>query len=99
MEDGRDMSDLFPDLPVVLSPRLQWMQEHDVSVEQSLHEGQECELTGRSGPLWEAWYGDRPEGVNDSASFRMKGRLVLATTEEDAIIRLAERNGWPLWNM
>lgn len=86
------MSDLFPDLPVVLSPRLKWMQEHGVTTFPA-------PLNGREGPLWEAWYGVRPSGKKEYSSAHMQGRLVLATTEEDAIIRLAERNGWPLWNM
>lgn len=87
------MSDLFPDLPTVLSPRRKWMREHDVTTFPAPLPN------GKQGPLWEAWHGVRPYDSKEYASAQMQGRLVLATTEEDAIISLAERNGWPLWNM
>lgn len=86
------MNDLFPDLPPVLSPRLAWLQEHDVTTFPA-------PLNGREGPLWEAWYGARPSNAKEYALAQMQSRIALATSEEDAIIRLAERNGWPLWNM
>ena len=44
------MSELF-DIEESLSPRLAWMREHGISVEDggpSFHPGDECELTGKT---------------------------------------------------
>lgn len=90
------MTDLFPDLPMVLSPRLAWMQLHDVSTCQLLADGQESPETGEEGPLWCAYIGEMPEASQASAA-RMAGRLVLATNEEAALERIAYRNRWELW--
>lgn len=72
--------------------KAQWLKEYGVNAFPAT-------LNGRQWPLWEAWYGTRPSGKKEYSIAHMQGRLALATSEEDAIIRLAERNGWPLWNM
>lgn len=81
------MNDLFPDLPPVLSPRLAWLQEHDVSTR--------LDVEGR----WMAFTGPEAPNSKEEAHKMLISALCFAATEEDAIIRLAERNGWPLWNM
>jgi len=86
------------DVPETLSPRLVWMLEKDVKTVLLLADGVECELTGRDGPLWACWYGEAPETHAQESAAVMKSRLCYATTEEDAITRLAQRNGWKLWN-
>lgn len=67
--------------------KAQWLQEHDVSTR--------LDVGGR----WMAYTG--PEALNsgEETAKVMHSALCFATSEEDAIIRLAERNGWPLWNM
>ena len=86
------------DAPETLSPRLAWMREHDVKTRELLTDGQEDELTGNSGPLWAAWHGDEPTTIVTRSRAQMLARYVLATTEQGAVDRLAERNGWKLWN-
>lgn len=81
------MSDLFPDLPLALSPRLQWLQEHDVKTQELAED-----------VLWGAWYGDLPKNSKEEQDAILKSRLALCMTEEEAILRLAQKNGWKLWN-
>lgn len=66
--------------------KAQWLQEHDVSIR--------LDVGGR----WMAFTGEEAVKAKEEAAKSMKAELCYATTEEDAIIRLAERNGWKLWN-
>jgi hypothetical protein len=80
------MSDLFPDVKEILSPRLQWLQEHDVSTR--------LDVGGR----WMAFTGKEAQSSAEESKKMIDSQLCFATTEEDAIERLAQRNGWKLWN-
>ena len=88
--------DLFPDVKEVLSPRLAWMQKHSVTVRQELGDGQECDLTGEEGPLWVAWAGDW--GGAENMRLLASRFIARASSEEEALIRLAFLHGIKLWN-
>jgi hypothetical protein len=79
------MSDLFPELETILSPRLEWMQKHNVSTRLDIP----CR--------WMAFTGPEAQNHREEASKVIRAELCFATTEEDAILRLAQRNGWRLW--
>lgn len=79
------MSDLFPKEEMAkLSPRLAWMQRHDINVLEPspLPDGQECEITGSDGSDWIAFQGE--PGPNNATNCR-------APTREGALLKLASK--------
>lgn len=71
----------------------QWLQEHDVRVEQK-----------NVGPCAEdaalKWVASSFVEAHKGKGYSSKAHTFsTGDTEENAIIRLAEMNGWPLWNM
>ena len=76
---------LFPEEEVaVLSPRLRWMNKHNIR-------------TRKSGSEWEAWIGNYEEAQTD-LSYKASKRFAVGTSEDDCLHTLALNNGWPLWN-
>lgn len=79
---------LFP-LPISLSPRLKWINEHGVTTY--------YEPAGALGDDagWSAYI-----GTNDEESEEMEeaGRLCFGHTEDEALERLAKAQSWRLWN-
>jgi hypothetical protein len=70
-------------VPVVESPRLKWLKEHDVRTRYvAWNEDDDCS--------WAAWVGDVEH--NDESN------TMLEKTEHDAIVALALKYGWRLWN-
>jgi hypothetical protein len=45
-----------------------------------------------------AFTGKEAQFSAEESKKMLNSQLCFATTEEDAIERLAQRNGWPLWN-
>jgi hypothetical protein len=64
----------------------QWLQEHDISTRLDV------------GRRWMAFTGKEAQFSAEESKKMLNSQLCFATTEEDAIERLAQRNGWPLWN-
>lgn len=90
-------SELFPAETVAMeSPRLRWMKRHDVKTKKRTDLNRDVEP-------WEAWTGEYDfaleetlKGVKcypDASPFLAWGK-----TEDDALLHLAENNGWKLWN-
>ena len=73
-------------VPEQLSPRLQWMKEHGVT---TLHQD------WLNFQPWSAFIGPIETMTVAAEEF---GELRFADNEHDAIVNLAEANGWPLWN-
>lgn len=40
---------------------------------------------------WAAWVGDLKTAIDER-------RAVTAMTEDEALVKLARKNGWPMWN-
>ena len=85
------MSDTLFDLPETKSPRLKWMDEKNVSTHfnKDVQAGDEDEFSGEPIRPWAAFVGEsrfpRPDaGFGD--------------TEHEAIVDLAIKKGWKLWN-
>lgn len=86
-----ETTDLFPDLPPSLSPRLKWIEEHAISVRKNpgIFDNEEP---------YEAWIGDFTEAVEDIANNGDYATLIaFGATENEALARLAEVNGFNLW--
>jgi len=85
-----------PESVTMLSPRLSWMVRHDVRTKKR------ADLVHDVDP-WEAWVGEYEYALTetlqgtkcypDASPF-----LAWGADEDEAIIRLAENNGWRLWN-
>lgn len=78
---------LFP-LPVSPSPRLAWLMEHGVQIH--WHHDQE------SPPCLAALR--IPEDVMEAYRMEDVGELCYGHTEQEAVERLAVKQGWKLWN-
>ena len=82
------MSDLF-DIPETLSPRLKWMRENDIDV-------QECEIHSYffdrlvTRPQWVAW--------SKKKATKAVARYEFGDTKDDAIVALAKKMNVKLWN-
>lgn len=77
------------DVPVQLSPRLAWMEKHDVQTKNCPGDWV-CEFTGLEGPCWIAWSGKQTFGHILEPCH--------GDTEKSAIADFAMRNGIRLWN-
>lgn len=84
------MKDTLFDLPVQKSPRLLWLEAHRVTTKHwpGVSFGDEDEFGNEMFP-WTAFVG----GVDDLHIFVGAG-----DTEQDAIVDLAVKKGWKLWN-
>ncbi len=96
------MSELFDNLPDSKSPRLLWMEQHGVSVrfrnQPTLGEDQ-----------WECWkgayeervikvFGDAETITGEPCDPFESPDFAMAPTLQEVIVKMAERNGWRLWN-
>ena len=81
------MSDeLFTDAAVAMdSPRLRWMKNHGVH-------------TRYEGDRYIAWVGDLDEAIEHGGDDPDAGGYAEASTEEDAILLIANGYGLRLWN-
>ena len=85
------MSDTLFDIPACESPRLKWMREHNVSThfDKDVQPDEEDEFTGETIFPWAAYSG-KPELKRQGVGF--------GNTEHEAIVELAIRKDWKLWN-
>ena len=67
------------------SPRLRWMKKHGV---QTRHDG-DCYI---------AWVGDLDEAIEHGGADPDEGGYAKASTEDDAILLIANATGLRLWN-
>ena len=81
------MSDeLFTDSAVSMdSPRLRWMKKHGVQ-------------TRPDGDGYIAWIGDLDEAIEHGGADPEAGGYAEASTEDDAILLIAQANHLRLWN-
>lgn len=75
------------------SPRLKWMERHNVSTQEFMdaRPGDEDEFVGEMF-RWHAWAGG---GTCDPRKTRGHG---VGWTEQEALVDLAHKCGWRLWN-
>jgi len=87
-----NMNELF-DIPESKSPRLQWMERHNVKVR---HEPDIAHPHGD----WKAWQGDHDKSLLKTSEWSPGGSHLMewGDTEMDAICNLCTWNGWKLWN-
>ena len=67
------------------SPRLRWMKKHGVQ-------------TRYDGDCYIAWVGDLDEAIEHGGADPEAGGYAEASTEDDAILLLANAHGLRLWN-
>ena len=81
------MSDeLFTDAAVAMdSPRLRWMKKHGVQ-------------TRYDGDYYIAWIGDLDEAICHGGDYPDAGGYAEASTEDDAILLIAQAHHLRLWN-
>lgn len=96
------MSETLFDLPDSPSPKLQWMREHRLGIKfrDDLSLGAE---------QWECWkddyertvlkvFGDGETLSGESCDPDWNPDFVMAESEQDALVEMAKRNNWKLWN-
>ena len=74
-------AELFGSLPTVKSPRLLWLEKHNVKTLRS----ETCDEP------WAAWTGELKDAIDRREAFT-------AMTEDEALVKLAKKNGWRMWN-
>ena len=78
--------ELFTDAAVAMdSPRLRWMKKHGVQ-------------TRYDGDCYIAWVGDLDEAIEHGGDDPDAGGYAKASTEDDAILLIANGYGLRLWN-
>ena len=90
------MSTLF-DLPVTLSPRLQWMQRHFINVDHSPH----CPEVPYMAvlPMEQHRFMELPTIMAEAwRLYEEEGRIGYGMTEQEALIDLIANSGIPHWN-
>ena len=86
------MSELFDNLPESKSPRLLWMERHDISTHHAPHVADEM---GEQ-YVWTAW--SRKEDPHSNGIPDDPEACGYGGTENEAIADYAQKNGWKLWN-
>lgn len=98
--------ELFPaDAMEALSPRLQWMREHNVNTKYR------SDLEGDDTPKWECYKGDDWADAVEKvfgAGTTLDGKhryypcdnpdFTIGDSEHEVLALMAERNDWKLWN-
>ena len=86
-------TELFNNIPESKSPRLAWMEKHDITTK---HYPKMDHPNGN----WIATWGDFDGGLLSAMEYAPGGCHVceFGRTEQDAIINLCIWHGWKLWN-
>ena len=86
------MSDLLFDVPVCESPRLRWMKNHRVKTHEFTNDPSDERTLNHLGfSRWVAHVGRMPAHEDE-------GVYALGSTEDLALVSLAQGMGWRLWN-
>lgn len=87
------MSDLFP-VEITLSPRLAWLQNHNVRTHEFIADIADMRTFNHLGfGRWIAYVGKTVPPHEDSNRIWSNG-----DTEDDALVNLAKGMKWKLWN-
>lgn len=88
------MSETLFEMPVCESPRLKWLREHGVITKNNFNFKPTHSDDFRYGYSWCAYVGNGEE----VEIIRAEGCIGYGNTEQDAIVSLAIKRGWKLWN-
>ena len=87
-------TELF-NVPIVLSPRLKWLQKHNLTIrhDPKIKPGDECEVTGETIYPWLVYAGTFPK-----SGFFTGNRDAYGNTEDEALAAWARQHHKRLWN-